>query len=59
MDLQQLSQQVSEGLWNHDASIAANDMTGIARAVAALLGKLSGSWDSELREFCESYFNGG
>ena len=59
MDLQQLSQQISEGRWNHDTSIDANDMTGIARAVAAALGKLSGSWDSELREFCEPYFNGG
>ena len=45
VDLQQLSQQISEGRWNHDTSIDANDMTGIARAVAAALGKLSGSWD--------------
>ena len=59
VDLQQLSQQISEGRWNHDTSIDANDMTGIATAVAAALGKLSGSWDSELREFCEPYFNGG
>ena len=46
VDLQQLSQRMADGAsWCQEVPPDA-DMTGIAKAAAALLGKMSCTWDS-------------